>query len=251
MNGPYDDYLSALSRPLVGVLPGPLIRRIEDEAQSHLEAIQESLVFGGMPTDEAVRVAMTTFGDPGVVAKQHLAVYLAGSRRGTWMARLGWRNASTFVAVGQASFLALALVTLRVVWPSESPISAGVGRAVLHMKAPFSFTLADGHPTSIALLALMGLAPFLIGAVVGRLSPYDAASTIMVCCLGASAVTTLVGFQTLPNPEPLILALTQAVYWGPCGAIVAHLVSRLHWRRSSAAHRLREPETTPVPTSTA
>src|SRR3712207_2488794 len=63
-----DDYLDHLYAPLVGRVPYEVRQQFRSELQTHLEALVAAREEVGASHEQAVREALTQFGDPRLVA---------------------------------------------------------------------------------------------------------------------------------------------------------------------------------------
>jgi hypothetical protein len=213
-----EDYLDRVLAPLVEKVPYDARRELRAELRSHLEALADAYEEIGSTPDEAARLAVEQFGDPGKLVKEWLRAR-AGCAEGSYL--------SPFPALG-------------------------IGLVCFVPQTLFFVCLPGVADSAIALSLLF---PVLAGLLVGVLAPSRAAFGAFLSAAVVTLVTA--GMLALPSvlftaagSEPvrwyevtsqsphLPLVLLQSLWWMPASAAAGEVGERLRSRIRRAVREL-------------
>jgi hypothetical protein len=210
-----EEYLDHLCVPLVGRVPYAARATLRSQLRTHLEALIHARQELGWERDEAVRRALTSFGDPRVLGRK-------------WLRE--WRCAAPAAPVPSARPATLVAVRC---------FGAATITAIAMMM------LAMGRPISPLLGSLLGVilafvAPLLAGLLTGWVAPtrqvlgsfYALSLVIVPMTLGSGCLWQGTRYEDVP-----LIGIIQVLFWLPIGCAAAALGGWLRTRREEAQRR--------------
>jgi hypothetical protein len=211
-----EDYLDHFCVPLVGRVPYAARATLRSQLRTHLEALVDARLELGWGRDEAVRHALTKFGDPRVLGRKWLREW----RCTALAAPVPSARPATLVAVrcfGAATIVAIALMMLAMGRPI-SPLLGDLLGLILAIVIPLLAGILTGWvaPTRQALGSFYALSLVVVPTTLGS------------ACLWHSTRCDDVPFSGV------ILGIMQVLFWLPIGCASAALGGWLRTLRERA-----------------
>lgn len=234
-------YLDDLRRRLSGRMPQSECYTIIEEAAEHLERLEEDARMAGHDRRASAEHAVAAFGEIDHVADTFVQGWLAGTTAGRISRWFGFSRTVTFAWFAMAETACVLFVLLRIYFPSTQALPIVASPASIRAFLPTPLPTPDFTGVYLALLtAEIGL-PLLAGAMVGRSIPSGAGLWSVRGVLTMIVYSLALGLATLPSREFLNLAIWQAMFWLPAGALAAHVSSFCARRRSRTPAREHRP----------
>lgn len=233
-----EDYLDHVCQPLVGVIPFAERSRFREEAQFHLERLQQSFVEECSTPSEAALKAIEAYGEADKVSDDCIKSYLDNRIQSPALKTVGTGNFIAFSIFGVAQILYTALLQLHVFLPSGEAYRLPVSPAAARMLLPEPFPIPQSWGDFLLLYGFPFIAPAVAGFVTGWTVPVQAARSVLQAMLPIIIYSFVVGSFMVPMTAGLLFAIFQALYWVPVGCLFASVGTTFAQRRAVRRKKL-------------
>ncbi|HVT12928.1 MAG TPA: hypothetical protein VHE55_11740 [Fimbriimonadaceae bacterium] len=228
-----EDYLEALTAPMVGLVPCRVRLELRAEARAHLERQIERLKTEGIGEPEATRLAIEAYGSAAAIGDAFLSEWFQNQSRSPFLKQFGHANYVAFGWFAVAQAIYTCLLHLRVFLPSGAAYSFPITPAEMRRVVPAPLPMPELTTTSIFLFLFPFVAPIVAGYLTGTAVPVRSARAVYQAMMPIILYSFVIGALMLPMTEGLLFALFQVVYWIPVGALAAHVGMVMAARRRS------------------
>jgi len=231
VNPVLERFADRLAGPLLGLVDEAERQRFRTEALVHLEMLAERYIGRGLSVEEATRYALKEYGEPEEGADQYLQIWYDDAAHSPISKRFGRGNLTAFCLFAFAQAMYVALMQVRVFFPSDAAYAIPLNPVKLQRLWPEPLPFPEFSFEFVALVGFPVVAPIVAGWITGRLVPVGAAKAVYLALTPIILYSFVMGVLFLPMTEGILFALFQVAFWLPVGCLMAHLSSSITRKR--------------------
>ncbi len=226
-----EDYLDALTAPMVGLVPYRIRVELRAETAAHLERQIDRMLAEGIDRNTATNRSIASYGSARAIGDAFLSEWYQNQAKSPALKKFGHANYVAFGRFAIAQAAVTAMLQLRVFLPSGAAYSLPLTPAEVRRIIPEPFPVPENSLAGLLLFLLPVLAPWIAGLSTGLAVPIRPGRAVYHAMTPIIIYSFVFGALMLPMTEGLLFALFQVVYWIPSGIAASFVGTSIAARR--------------------